>query len=116
MCVFSPVIIGYIYILHTLTIYIHIYVYIVYIYSYILIIKQLSVNKAVNGICKRNFTVYKFPHVGAFSFFAFRWFSVYITRICLQVFFLEAVYAFKAPLYSVQPFRVPGAAYFFPVG
>ena len=97
MCVFSPVIIGYIYILHTPTIYIHIYVYIVYI----LIIKQLGVNKAVNGICKRNFTVYKFPHVGAFSFFAFRWFSVYITRICLQVFFLEAVYAFKAPLYSV---------------
>lgn len=61
MCVFSPVIIGYIYILHTPTIYIHIYVYIVYIYSYILIIKQLGVNKAVNGICKRNFTVYKFP-------------------------------------------------------
>ena len=116
MCVFSLVIIGYIYILHTPTIYIHIYVYIVYIYSYILIIKQLGVNKAVNGICKQIFIVYKFLHVGAFSFFTFRWFSVYITRICLQVFFLEAVYAFKAPLYSVQPFRVPGAAYFFPVG
>lgn len=81
MCVFSPVIIGYIYILHTPTIYIYIYVYIVYIYSYILIIKQLGVNKTVNGICKRNFTVYKFPRIVVFSFSAFRWFSVYITRI-----------------------------------